>query len=104
MMYVLAGLTLAALTLTACTLVVLVQLISSERDHAAAERALHHEQINTLLQRIQAPEQAAVDHSIAQTPEAPALVPMDDDAAQWLARGVDVSKDELADMLATESL
>jgi hypothetical protein len=58
-----------------------------ERDRWADER-------QSLLQRIQAPEQAVIDHSIAQVPQVlhmPPVLAMDDDDAHR------ISKDELAE-------
>ena len=64
----------------------------------AEERASWATERGTLLQRLQAPEQAIVDHSLTvqHSPPAPAVA-MDDDAGQRAALGIELSKDELAD-------
>ncbi len=102
MIAVLAGLTFSALLLAAYTIRACLSMVAADRAGLtaafAAERVQHAEQIAVLLQRIQAPEQAVVDHSVGLHEEAPAPpVPMDDDDAQWAARGIEVSRETLAE-------
>ena len=80
-------------------------LASAERSamavEAAHERVEHRALTERLLQRVQAPEQAVVDHSASQVVTFPVVraVEMDDDAAHWESR---LSKDELADVLMAQ--
>jgi len=74
------------------------KLVTLERRHMAEERATWATERGDLLQRIQAPEQAVIDHSVQEMAPAVRPVAMDDDRAQWAAMGVDLPKDELAEM------
>lgn len=81
--------------------------LGEERDLASAERSVtavewaHERQEHTalverLLQRVQAPEQAVMEHAMAQPlPSPPAVIP-DDDGDFWESR---MSKEELAEAL-----
>lgn len=60
---------------------------------ARAERRELREQIDRLCQRIQAPEQAVIDHSIVQPLPSPPAVMAEDDEDFWLSR---MSKEDLA--------
>lgn len=62
-----------------------VLLVAKEWRMAKAEAEWKRER-QALLQRIQAPEQAVVDHSVAQTDELTFHVPFDDDEEAFLAR------------------
>lgn len=60
-------------------------------------------QIDRLCQRLQAPEQAVIEHAVhAFTETPPEPVAMDDDTAHWEAKGVD--KNELADLVMAAEL
>ena len=62
-----------------------VLLVAKEWRMAKAEAEWKRER-QALLQRIQAPEQAVVDHSVAQTDKLTFHVPFDDDEEAFLAR------------------
>lgn len=87
------------------TLAALLDLHRMERDTTALElreeRAEHRKQIDRMCQRIQAPEQAVIDHSVVQPLPSPPAVMHDDDQDFWGAR---MTKDELAVMLAQQEL
>lgn len=92
------------------TVLLVVVLVVRERDHdrriasllasEASERArtarLHLEQTNTLLQRIQAPEHAVLEHAIGPVMEQPAAVTPDNDRDYWEAH---MTKEQLAEAL-----
>ena len=108
MIYVLAAITLAALSLSALTLLKCLAMVATDRANLTLllkeERVAHAEQIAELCQRLQAPEQAVVDHSTQRMdPAPPQAVGMDDDAAQWAAIGV-VPKDQLAEQAYASEL
>lgn len=80
--------------------------ISEERDLASAERSTmaletarerveHTALVERLLQRIQAPETAVIEHSVAQPFASPAAVTPDDDQDFWEAR---MTKEQLAEL------
>lgn len=84
--------------------------ISEERDLASAERSAtaleaaherveHTALVERLLQRIQAPEAAVVEHTVAQPFVSPPAVTPDDDMDFWEAR---LGKDELAEILMAQ--
>ena len=84
--------------------------ISEERDLASAERSVtavewaherveHTALVERLLQRIQAPEAAIVEHTVAQPFASPPAVTPDDDTDFWEAR---LGKDELAEILMAQ--
>lgn len=52
--------------------------------------------VENLCQRIQAPEQAVVDHVLQVQPMSPPAVPMDDDDAFWKAQ--ELPKEQLAEV------
>ena len=59
-------------------------LIATERAVTADERSQWARERADLLQRIQAPEQAVVQHALAAPiPPSPATIPVDDDEAFW---------------------
>ena len=84
--------------------------ISEERDLAshersaqaleqARERTEHTALVERLLQRIQAPETAVIEHTVAQPFASPPAVTPDDDMDFWEAR---LGKDELAEILMAQ--
>jgi len=92
MLAALISLTLTSLAL-AGILTLVLRAIPSIITEAVTERAV-------LLQRIQAPEQAVIDHATQAFPmPEPNSVAMDDDIAQWAAIGVEVPKEALADQV-----
>lgn len=84
--------------------------IGEERDLASAERSVntvesarerveHTALVERLLQRIQAPETAVIEHTVAQPFASPPAVTPDDDTDFWEAR---LGKDELAEILMAQ--
>ena len=71
-------------TVAICSMLVAL-LIFKEWRIAQAEQAWNEER-QALLQRIQAPEQAVVDHSVAEVKDLTFHVPFDDDEEAFLAR------------------
>lgn len=97
------------------TVLLVVVLVVRERDHdrritailasEASERArtarAHTEQVDRLCQRLQAPEQAVIEHSIGQVTEQPAAVTPDNDRDFWEAH---MTKEQLAEALREAEL
>lgn len=93
-------------------LALVVVLVVRERDHqnercdaadlARVDRAEHARQIATLCQRLQAPEQAVIDHAVAAIPVSPPAVHPDRDDDYWSAQGI--SKEDLADAAMRQEL
>jgi len=59
-------------------------------------------QVDRLCQRLQAPQQAVIDHTIQTLQPGPPPIPMDDDAGYDDLHGL--SKDELAELVADAEL
>ncbi len=105
MLYLTAGLNLALVLVVVLVIRGAMQLVTAERANAAdasahavtcmaAERADWATERADLLQRIQAPEHAVMQHALTQPlPPSPASVPVDDDDAFWEAQ---MTKDQLA--------
>lgn len=107
MLYILAGLTVllaaAVLAVAYAAINAMASITATLAAQVTSERAAFLEQIQTLCQRIQAPTQAVVDHSIQATPNpSPAAVNPEDDSAYWDAQGI--AKERLAEMLEAAEL
>lgn len=97
------------------TVLLVVVLVVRERDHdrritailasEASERArtarAHTEQVDRLCQRLQAPEQAVIEHSIANVTDQPQAVMPDNDAEFWEAH---MTKEQLAEAVRNAEL
>lgn len=79
------------------------QLRALVEEHSAERRVAHPDLsemvalIDRVCQRLQAPEQAVIEHAIGDHPSPPA-VPPDDDIAYWEAQKAMLDKTELADL------
>lgn len=96
MLAVLAFAVLLAVTAPLVVLAFAVGLIQAERDACAVERAAWAQERQTLLQRIQAPQQAVAEHT-QQVFTEPAPRPALTDDEHWDASGLQLSKDDLAE-------
>jgi hypothetical protein len=102
MLNLIAGLSAGIAGLCALLITLAFQLVHGEREHAAQERAHMAAERRTwaveradLLQRIQAPEQAVIQHALnAPVPPSPPSILADDDEDHWEAQ---LTKEQLAE-------
>ena len=102
MIYLVAGLCAALTGMCALAVHLTFSLIATERAVTADERSQWARERADLLQRIQAPEQAVVQHALAAPiPPSPATIPVDDDEAFWDAR---LTKEQIAEQTFQQEL
>lgn len=113
MLYIIAGLCGTLGGLCTAVLITTYRLLTTTHAQAAAERNAAHAAMDReralwatergdLLQRIQAPEQAIVQHALnAPIPPSPPTVPVDDDEAYWESR---LTKEQLAERAYQQEL
>lgn len=116
MLYLLAALNAALVAIVVSALWLVFGLVRDERDTAGAERnataaAMDRERATwaaeraDLLQRIQAPAEAVVQHAMAAPVQSmPAVVQLDDDEAHWEAQQAQMTKEELAARMFAQEL
>ena len=79
------------------------QLIALAQEHAQERQAAHPDLtelislVDRLCQRVQAPEQAVLEHTLSDLPESPTPVNPEDDQSYWDAQITALDKDQLAD-------
>ena len=76
-------------------------LITSEASERARTARAHTEQVDRLCQRLQAPEQAVIEHAIGNVTEQPPAVGPDNDRDFWEAH---MTKEQLAEALREAEL
>lgn len=109
MLNLIAGLAAGIAGLCALLIVLAFQLVTQEREHAAQERTHMAAERRTwaveradLLQRIQAPEQAIVQHALsAPVPPSPPSILADDDEDHWEAQ---LTKEQLAEQAFNQEM